>query len=105
MKKMTRRQAIGSMVASIAGSSLAGYYCGADDVVAQAIAKAKPLNIKVTDVKVFTVAPRSTFVKIITNQPGLSGLGQAHMSGKEPTVAAAILQLREQLIGRDPTAI
>jgi galactonate dehydratase len=44
------------------------------------------------------------FVKIYTNQ-GLIGLGQAHMSGKEPTVAAAILQLREQLIGRDPTAI
>ena len=68
-------------------------FIGSDDVVAQAIAKAKPLNIKVTDVKVWTTPPRSTFVKIYTNQ-GLIGLGQAHMSGKEQTVAAAILQLR-----------
>ena len=101
--KLTRRQALGGMVATIAGSSIASWL-GGDDVVAQAIAKAKPLNLKITDVKVWTTPPRSTFVKIYTNQ-GIVGLGQAHMSGKEPTVAAAILQLREQMIGRDPTAI
>ena len=102
--KMTRRQALHGLAATIAGMSTARFI-GSDDVVAQAIAKAKPLNIKVTDVRVWTTPPRSTFVKIYTNQQGLIGLGQAHMSGKEPTVAAAILQLREQLIGRDPTAI
>ena len=102
--KITRRQALHGLAATIAGMSTARFI-GSDDVVAQAIAKAKPLNIKVTDVRVWTTPPRSTFVKIYTNQQGLIGLGQAHMSGKEPTVAAAILQLREQLIGRDPTAI
>src|SRR5688572_27284869 len=102
--KLTRRQALHGLAGTIAGMSV-GRFIGSDNVVAQAIAKAKPLNIRITDVKVFTVAPRSTFVKIITNQQGLIGLGQAHMSGKEPTVAAAILQLREQMIGRDPTNI
>ena len=102
--KIPGRQALHGLAATIAGMSTARFI-GSDDVVAQAIAKAKPLNIKVTDVKVWTLVPRSTFVKIYTNQQGLIGLGQAHMTGKEPTVAAAILQLREQLIGRDPTAI
>jgi galactonate dehydratase len=101
--KLTRRQALGGMVATIAGTSLASYL-GSDDIVGQSIAKAKPLNLKVTDIKVFMVAPRSTFVKVYTNQ-GLVGLGQSHFSGKEETVAAAILQLGEQFVGRDPTAI
>ena len=101
--KLTRRQALGGMVATIAGTSFASYL-GSDDIVAQSIAKAKPLNLRVTDIKVFMVAPRSTFVKVYTNQ-GLVGLGQSHFSGKEETVAAAILQLGEQFVGRDPTTI
>jgi L-alanine-DL-glutamate epimerase-like enolase superfamily enzyme len=102
--KITRRRALHGLAATIAGMTTARFI-GSDDVVAQAVAKAKTLNIRITDVKVFLVAPRSTFVKIYTNQQGLVGLGQTHMSGKEETVAAAILQLGEQLIGRDPTAI
>ena len=43
-------------------------------------------------------------MKVYTNQ-GLVGLGQSHFSGKEETVAAAILQLGEQFVGRDPTTI
>ena len=101
--KLTRRQALGGIVATFAGTSLASYL-GADDVVAQAIAKAKPLNLRITDLKVFMVAPRSTFVKVYTDQ-GLIGLGQSHMSGKEETVAAAIMQLQPLLVGKDPTAI
>src|SRR5215207_6391840 len=101
--RMSRRQALGGLVAAVTGTSLASYR-GSDDVVAQSMAKAKPLNLRITDLKVFMVAPRTTFVKVYTNQ-GLTGLGQSHFSGKEETVAAAILQLGEQLIGRDPTAI
>ena len=54
--KLTRRQALGGMVATIAGTSFASYL-GSDDIVAQSIAKAKPLNLRVTDIKVFMVAP------------------------------------------------
>jgi L-alanine-DL-glutamate epimerase-like enolase superfamily enzyme len=101
--RITRRETLGGLFATLAGASLANYF-GSDDIVAQSIAKAKPLNLKIVDLKVFMVAPRSTFVKVYTNQ-GLVGLGQSHFSGKEETVAAAILQLGEQLVGRDPTAI
>src|SRR6266513_1751668 len=101
--KLTRRQALGGLVAAIAGTSVTGYF-GTEGAFAQTVAKAKPLNLKITDVKVFNVAPRATFVKIYTNQ-GLVGLGESHFSGKEETVAAAIMQVKEFLVGKDPTAI
>jgi len=101
--KVTRREALVGLGAALAGSSLATYF-GSDDIAAQSMALAKPLNLKITDVKVWSVAVRSTFVKIYTNQ-GLVGVGQSHFSGKEESVGAAILQLRGQLIGRDPTQI
>jgi galactonate dehydratase len=101
--KVTRREALGGLVAAIAGSSVATYF-GSDDVAAQSMALAKPLNLKITDVKVWMVEVRSTFVKIYTNQ-GIVGVGQAHFSGKEASVGAAIMELRDQLIGRDPTQI
>jgi galactonate dehydratase len=101
--KVTRRQALVGLGAAIAGSSLATYF-GSDDIAAQSMALAKPLNLKIADIKVWMVAPRSTFVKIYTNQ-GIVGVGQAHFSGREASVGAAILQLRDQLIGRDPTQV
>ena len=66
--KLTRRQALGGMVATIAGTSFASYL-GSDDIVAQSM-PGEALNLRVTDIKVFMVAPRSTFVKVYTNRIG-----------------------------------
>jgi galactonate dehydratase len=101
--KMTRRQALGGFVATFAGSSVASFF-GTEGLLAQTIAKAKPLNLKIADIKTFDVAPRATFVKIYTNQ-GLVGVGESHFSGKEESVSAAIMLCKEILVGKDPTAI
>ena len=101
--KMTRRQALGGFAAAFAGSSVASFF-GTEGLLAQTIAKAKPLNLKITDIKTFDVAPRATFVKIYTNQ-GLVGVGESHFSGKEESVSAAIMLCKDILVGKDPTAI
>jgi L-alanine-DL-glutamate epimerase-like enolase superfamily enzyme len=100
---LTRRHMMQGLVASAAGASLAALI-GPEGSLAQTIAKAKPLNLKITDVRVFNVAPRSTFVKLYTNQ-GLIGLGEAHQSGLEEAVSASVLLCKPLLIGKDPTAI
>jgi len=68
---------------------------GAEGLLAQAREKAKPLGLKITDLKTFIVNRGGTngvnyvFVKIYTNQ-GLTGLGEGSVTSKEATVAAAI---------------
>jgi L-alanine-DL-glutamate epimerase-like enolase superfamily enzyme len=97
---LNRRQAISGSAAAAALAKLSD----PDSAFAQAREKAKAFNLKIQSIKTFTVAPRSTFVKIYTNQD-IVGLGNAHHSGKEMTVAAAIMQNAEFLVGKDPTNI
>jgi galactonate dehydratase len=96
---MTRRELIG-------GICLAPL----QPLLAQVRDKAKPLNLKVTDLKTFIVnrggtnAVNYVFVKIYSNQ-GLTGLGEGSVTSKEATMAAAIEEHKRYLVGRDPADI
>ena len=103
---MTRRDFIqatlGAGAASIAGIT------GPQGLLAKAREKAKPLNLKVTDLKTFVVnagsAKNYVFVKIFTSQ-GITGLGEGSITSKAATVEQAILEHKRYLVGRDPTKI
>lgn len=81
-----------------------------DGLLAQAREKAKPLHLKVTDLKTFIVnrggvnGNNYVFVKIYTNQ-GITGLGEGSVTSKEATVATAIQEHHRYLVGRDPCDI
>src|SRR5262245_52911697 len=74
---------------------------------AKAAAGLPPL--KITDVETILTAPaniRLVVVKVLTNEPGLYGLGCATFTQRPRTVETAINQyLRPFLIGKDPLAI
>jgi len=106
--KLSRRQWMSRFMATAAGASLANLF-SPEGLLAQAREKAKPLNLKITGLKTFLVAPTVSpgagiFVKVATNQ-GLVGLGLATQSSKEVSTAAAINEFAPVLIGRDPTRI
>lgn len=96
---MTRRDFVGA--AALAPMSA---------LLAQTREKAKPLNLKVTDLKTFIVnrggtnAVNYVFVKIYTNQ-GITGLGEGSVTSKESTMAAAIEEHKRYLVGLDPCDI
>lgn len=98
---ITRRAALGGMTALLAGLPLAAM---PDAALAETRAKAGALGLKITGLKTFLVAPRSIFVKVMTNQ-GLTGLGVAIQTSKEAATVAAIMECERILIGRDPTRI
>jgi galactonate dehydratase len=60
--------------------------------------------LKITDIKTFLVPPRWLFLKIETDE-GVSGWGEAILEGRARTVAAAVEELAEYLIGLDPSPI
>ena len=60
--------------------------------------------MKITEIKTFLVPPRWLFVKIETDE-GISGWGEAVLEGRAATVAAAVDELAQYLIGRDPSPI
>ena len=66
-------------------------------------------GLKITDVETILTAPagiRLVVVKVITNQPGLYGLGCATFTQRARVVQTAIEQyLKPFLIGKDPTRI
>ena len=105
MPVMTRRDFLyqaSTITAAAVGSTQA--------LLAQARAQAKPLNLKITDLKTFIVnrggnnGSNYVFVKIYTNQ-GLTGLGEGSVTSKEATVAAAIEEHKRYLVGKDPADI
>ncbi|HEY3376956.1 MAG TPA: galactonate dehydratase [Armatimonadota bacterium] len=60
--------------------------------------------MKVTDLKTFICNAYRTnlvFVKVYTDE-GLTGVGEATLEYREPTVAQAILELKRYLVGQDP---
>ena len=60
--------------------------------------------MKITAVETFLVSPRWLFCKISTDA-GVSGWGEATLEGRSQTVRAAVSELAELLIGRDPARI
>jgi galactonate dehydratase len=75
--------------------------------LAQAAAKAKAFNLKITGIKpiiVDTGGPNWVYCKVLTNQ-GLTGLGEGSITSKEATLAQAITEHERFLLGKDPTDI
>nr|WP_321461306.1 galactonate dehydratase [uncultured Cohaesibacter sp.] len=60
--------------------------------------------MKITNVKTWLVPPRWMFVKIETDE-GISGWGEPVIEGRARTVQAAVEEMAEILIGRDPRHI
>src|SRR5690242_8444937 len=63
--------------------------------------------MQITEVKVIVTCPgrNYVFVKILTDVPGLYGVGEGTLSGSESIVAEAIRHISHLLIGRDPQRI
>jgi len=64
--------------------------------------------LKITDVRVVVTCPDRNYVvvKILTSEPGLYGVGDATLNGRELAVATTLEKhLTPLLIGRDPEAI
>ena len=105
---MTRRELLqnGPRAAAAAIAALTS----PEGLLAQAREKARPLHLKVTDLKTFIVnrggnnSPNYVFVKIYTNA-GITGLGEGSVTSKELTVAAAIEEHKRYLVGLDPADI
>jgi galactonate dehydratase len=60
--------------------------------------------VKITSVELFAVPPRWLFLKLSTDE-GLAGWGEPVIEGRAETVKAAVDEVREFLIGRDPDQI
>ena len=104
---MTRREFFRSATQAAAGITALTSPGG---LAAQAREKAKPLHLKITDLRTFIVnrggpnASNYVFVKIYTDQ-GITGLGEGSVTSKEATVAAAIEEHKRYLVGKDPADI
>ncbi len=59
---------------------------------------------KITSIELFKVPPRWLFLKISTDE-GVCGWGEPVIEGRANTVRAAVLELEEYLIGKDPQQI
>ncbi|MDA8439231.1 MAG: galactonate dehydratase [Propionibacterium sp.] len=60
--------------------------------------------MKITDVTTFLVPPRWCFLRISTDE-GVVGWGEPVVEGRAATVAAAVDELSDYLVGRDPRRI
>lgn len=60
--------------------------------------------MKITNMELFQVAPRWLFLKISTDA-GIAGWGEPILEGRASTVRAAVNELKEYLIGKDPLRI
>lgn len=63
--------------------------------------------MKITNIQTLLTCPGRNylFIKVLTDQPGLWGIGEGTLNGSEPIVAAAIQHVTPLLLGRDPHAI
>ncbi len=61
-------------------------------------------TMKITALKTFLVPPRWLFLKVETDE-GLSGWGEPVLEGHAETLAAAVAELADFMIGRDPRLI
>ncbi|HVK22100.1 MAG TPA: galactonate dehydratase [Actinokineospora sp.] len=60
--------------------------------------------MKITAMTTYLVAPRWCFLKVETDE-GITGWGEPVIEGRAHTVAAAVSELADYLIGKDPMAI
>ncbi|WP_409341261.1 galactonate dehydratase [Paenibacillus sp. MBLB4367] len=60
--------------------------------------------MKITKLELFKVPPRWLFLKIDTDE-GIAGWGEPIVEGKADTVRAAVLEMADYLIGKDPMRI
>lgn len=60
--------------------------------------------MKITNISLYQVAPRWQFIVIDTDE-GISGWGEAVLEGYAETVAAAVLECKSYLIGKNPLEI
>lgn len=60
--------------------------------------------MKITSIECFAVPPRWLFVKISTNQ-GISGWGEPVVEGRAQTTKAAVEELADYLVGKEPRHI
>ena len=60
--------------------------------------------MKITNMTLYTVPPRWLFLKVETDT-GFTGWGEPVIEGRAATVKAAVEELREYLIGKDPLKI
>ncbi|MGN8645603.1 galactonate dehydratase [Gracilibacillus sp. HCP3S3_G5_1] len=60
--------------------------------------------MKITNYELFQVQPRWLFLKIETDE-GITGWGEPVIEGKAATVKAAVMELMDYLIGKDPLQI
>ncbi len=60
--------------------------------------------MKITNMKLYKVPPRWLFLKIETDE-GISGWGEPVIEGRAATVRAAVEELKEYLIGKNPLNI
>lgn len=60
--------------------------------------------MKITDIEIFPVAPRWQFIKISTDD-GYEGWGEPIVEGRAVTTAAAVSELSDYLLGKDPRNI
>jgi mannonate dehydratase len=64
--------------------------------------------MKITEVRVIVTCPTRNYVcvKVLTDEPGLYGVGDATLNGRELAVAAALTEhIAPLLVGRDPDRI
>src|SRR5207253_9920371 len=64
----------------------------------------RELTMKITKLTTFIVPPRWLFLKIETDE-GVTGWGEPVVEGRAHTVAAAVDELSDYLIGKDPRNI
>lgn len=60
--------------------------------------------MKITNMKLYTVPPRWLFLKVETDE-GIAGWGEPVVEGRASTVKAAVEELKEYLIGKNPLNI
>jgi galactonate dehydratase len=62
------------------------------------------IRMKITEVNTYLVRPRWGFVEIVTDD-GYSGWGEAVLEGHASTVLECVREMRDYLLGADPTRI
>ena len=60
--------------------------------------------MKITQLELFKVPPRWAFLKISTDE-GLTGWGEPVIEGRASTVIAAVEEMKDYLLGKDPLRI
>jgi galactonate dehydratase len=70
----------------------------------QEAASAAPSGIKITRLETILVKPRWLFLKMHTDS-GLVGYGEPIVEGRARTVATAVAELEEYLVGQDPRRV